>query len=220
VSTAVGERATASSVPAQFTALSRILHWLTAILVFSALFIGFVMVNSLGDYATLLMVHKTIGAAVLVVVVIRILNRITHRAPALPRTVGRFEKVLIAGSEVALYALLTVQPLVGWAMVSAGGKPIIVFGSVQLPPIAPVNLSLFSVLRETHSALAYLLVIIIAAHISAVLLHTIALGDGMLRRMTFRKTARPRAGNSQDGQGDQGDLPPAISTTPSRSSLK
>jgi cytochrome b561 len=35
--------------------------------------------------------------------------------------------------------------------------------------------------------LAYLLVVLIAAHIAAVLMHTIALGDGMLRRMTFGK---------------------------------
>ena len=32
--------------PSRFTRLSRILHWLTAALVFAALFIGFVMVNS------------------------------------------------------------------------------------------------------------------------------------------------------------------------------
>lgn len=197
MSTVVGDRVTASPVPRQFTALSRILHWLTAILVFSALFIGFVMVNSLGDYATLLMIHKTIGASILIVMVIRIINRITHRAPPLPRTVGRFEKLLITGSEIALYGLLLAQPLIGWAMVSAGGKPLIVFGSFHVPPIAPVNLSLFSALRETHSALAYLLVVIIAAHISAVLLHTIALGDGMLRRMTIHRTARPRPAAEQ-----------------------
>lgn len=37
----------------------------------------------------------------------------------------------------------------------------------------------------THSVLAYLLAIVIAAHISAVLLHTILLRDGILSRMTF-----------------------------------
>jgi cytochrome b561 len=87
---------------------------------------------------------------------------------------------------MALYALLLAQPLVGWAMVSASGSPVVVFGSLRLPAIAPVDLDLYSVLRETHSVLAFLLVAVVAAHVSAVLLHSITLRDGMLRRMTFR----------------------------------
>jgi cytochrome b561 len=204
--TAVGDHTAASSVPQQFTTVSRILHWLTAILVFSALFIGFVMVNSLSDYATLLMIHKTIGAVVLAIVVVRLINRITHRAPALPATVGPIEKLLAHGSEVTLYALLLAQPLVGWAMVSASGTPVLVFGSLRLPPIAPVNLGLFSALRETHSVLSFLLVALIAAHISAVLLHSITLGDGMLRRMTF-PVARYRPQRGGDGHDDQRTQP-------------
>ncbi|WP_264067062.1 hypothetical protein [Mycolicibacterium komossense] len=57
--------------------------------------------------------------------------------------------------------------------------------------IAPVNLTVFGVLRDTHSVLVYLLVPLIAAHISAVLTHAIGLGDGMLRRMTFRRRHTP-----------------------------
>ncbi len=187
MSTAVEDSATAASTPAQFTVVSRILHWLTAILVFSGLLIGFFMVNSVADYETLLMIHKSIGATVLVVMVIRVINRIRHHPPALPDSVGRVERLIVFGSEMAMYALLLAQPLVGWAMVSAAGRPVVVFGSVHLPGIAPVNLTVFSALRETHSVLAYLLVAVIAAHVSAVLLHSIALGDGMLRRMTVRR---------------------------------
>jgi cytochrome b561 len=169
----------------RFTAASRILHWLTAILVFSTLLIGFTMVSTVTDYATLLEIHKTIGVVILAVVIIRVVNRLTHRPPALPPTVGRFERVLVMTSEMALYALLLAQPLVGWAMVSAGGRPIVVFGSLHIPRIAPANLDLFSVLRETHSVLAFLLVAVVAAHVSAVLLHSVTLRDRMLARMTF-----------------------------------
>jgi cytochrome b561 len=185
--------ATASVGPQRFTVLSRILHWLTAILIFTMLFIGFVMVNSIGDYATLLTIHKTLGVLVLIIVVIRVVNRLTHRPPALPPTVGRLEHVAVAGSELALYGLLLAQPLVGWAMLSASGTPVVVFGAVTLPAIAPVNLTLFGVLRTAHSVLAYLLVALIAAHISAVLMHAIGLGDGMLRRMTFGRRVNESA---------------------------
>jgi cytochrome b561 len=167
------------------TALTRVLHWLTAILVFTMLMIGFVMVNSLEDYARLVVVHKSLGVVILVVVLVRIVNRLTHRLPALPATVGSVERKLVVATELSLYALLVAQPLVGWAMVSASGRPVVVFGSVRLPPIAPFGAELFSVLRQAHSLIAFALVVAIAAHVSAVLLHTLTLRDGMLSRMAF-----------------------------------
>ena len=193
----------------QFTTVSRILHWLTAILVFSTLLIGFTMVSSVSDYATLLMIHKTLGVVILAVVIIRVVNRLTHRPPQPPPTVGRFERILIVTSEMALYALLLAQPLVGWAMVSATGRPVVVFGSLRIPRIAPVNLDLYSVLRETHSVLAFLLVAVVAAHVSAVLLHSITLRDKMLARMTFRLPRTRSRHANQVGGGEP--AAPAVS---------
>lgn len=164
---------------------TRVLHWLTAILVFTTLLVGFFMVNSLGSYAALVSVHMTLGVLILVIVVARAANRLTHRTPKLPDTVGRFEHKLVIGSELSMYALLLAQPLVGWAMVSATGRAVRVFGAWPLPRIAPFNADLFFGLRQTHSILAYLLVAVIAAHVSAVVLHTLTLRDGMLSRMTF-----------------------------------
>ncbi len=127
--------------------LTRVLHWLTAALVFCALFIGFVMVNSVGEYARLVMIHRTLGVTILVVVLVRLVN---------------------------------------WAMVSAAGGPVVVFGSLRLPRIAPFDAQLFWLLRQAHSVVAYALMAAIAAHVSAILLHTLTLRDRMIERMTFR----------------------------------
>lgn len=172
--------------PGRYTALTRALHWLTAVLVFCGLFIGFVMVNSVADYATLITIHRTLGVTILVVVLVRLVNRLTHRAPPLPATVGKRERGIVVLSEVLLYALLLAQPVIGWAMVSAAGGPVVVFGSLRLPRIAPFDAHLFWLLRQAHSILAYALMAAIAAHISAVLLHTLTLRDRMIQRMTFR----------------------------------
>jgi cytochrome b561 len=170
----------------QFTVLSRVLHWLTAVLVFTALFVGFVMVNSVGSYAQLIMVHKTVGALILLVMVVRVINRMRHHPPAWPPTIGSVEGRLVGLSEKLLYALLLLQPLVGWAMISAAGEPVVVFGALALPRIAPFDAQLYWVLRQAHSVVAYTLMAVIAAHISAVLLHTVALRDRLIERMTFR----------------------------------
>ena len=180
----------------QFTVPSRVLHWLTAGLVFAALFIGFVMVNSVGSYAQLIAVHKTVGALVLLVMVVRVINRMRHHPPAWPPTIGALEGRLVGVSEKLMDALLLLQPLIGWAMLSAAGGPIVVFGAVHLPRIAPFDAQLYWVLRQSHSVIAYTLMAVIAAHISAVLLHTLTLRDRLIERMTFRfrsKADRSRA---------------------------
>jgi cytochrome b561 len=173
------------TAPARYPVRTRILHWLTAVLVFSALFIGFVMVDSLGSYASLRAVHISLGILILVIVVVRAANRFTHRVPKFPDTVGWLEHKLVVGSELTMYAFLLAQPLIGWAMVSASGRSAEIFGSVDLPRIAPFNADLYFILRQTHSLFAYALVAVIAAHVSAVLLHTLTLRDGMLSRMAF-----------------------------------
>jgi cytochrome b561 len=163
---------------------TRILHWLTAVAVFAALFIGFTMANIVGSHRALVATHMTLGISILVIVIVRGANRFTHKTPKLPDTVGPWEAKLVLGSELSLYALMLAQPLVGWAMVSAAGLPVRVFGGITLPHLAPFDADLYGVLRQAHSVLAYLLVATVAAHVSAVLLHTLTLRDGMLRRMT------------------------------------
>jgi len=163
---------------------TRVLHWLTAIAVFATLLIGFFMTNEIGSHGALVATHMTLGAAILLIVIVRIASRFTHKTPPLPDTVGRWEARMVLGSELSLYTLLVAQPLVGWAMVSAAGLPVRVFGGIPLPRIAPFDAELYGLLRQAHSALAYLLVAIVAGHVSAVLLHTLTLRDGMLRRMS------------------------------------
>jgi cytochrome b561 len=171
----------------RFPIRSRVLHWLTALAIFAALLIGFTMTNAIGSHRTLVSVHMTLGISILVIVIVRAANRFTHKPPKWPDTVGHWEGKLVAWSEKSMYVMMLAQPLVGWAMVSAAGLPVRVFGGITLPHIAPFDADLYGILRQTHSVVAYLLVATVAAHVSAILLHTLTLRDHMLSRMTFSR---------------------------------
>ena len=188
--TGTGETTTQTAPQPRHAVSTRVFHWLTAVLVFAALFIGFLMVNSVATYAQLLIIHKALGVTILVVVVLRIGNRLFHRGPPLPSTVGALERKAVVLSEFSMYALLVAQPLIGWAMLSAAGNHVSVFNLVRLPRIAPFSADLYGVLRQAHTVVAFLLVAAIAAHVCAVLLHSVTLRDGMLRRMTFGSSTR------------------------------
>jgi cytochrome b561 len=174
---------TTTTNPAQFAFLSRILHWLMAALLIAMLFIGVSMVSSLGDYHRLLAIHRPLGIAILILALIRLATRLLTRTPPLPPTVAGSERIVVKFSEFLLYALFISLPLVGWAMLSAGHYPIVLFGSVQLPPILPARPELYATLRKTHTILAYTLLLTFLAHMSAVLFHTLVLRDHLLSRM-------------------------------------
>jgi cytochrome b561 len=175
----------------QFTGFMRYLHWLMAAMVLTMLFIGVAMVASIGNYHRLVSIHRPLGILILIVVVIRFVNRRFSTLPPFPATMSSQERFVASASEMLFYALLFIVPLVGWGMLSAAHYPIVMYGSLHLPPILPHNVMLYAVLRRTHTVLADLLFVAFIAHLGAVLFHTLIVRDGMLSRMApWRVRAR------------------------------
>jgi cytochrome b561 len=176
--------------PARFTVPARVLHWTTAVMVLAMLFIGVFMVTSIAEFNFLVTVHEPLGIAILIFVVLRIGWRRTHVPPPFPPGMGPLDRLAATYSERLLYALLLCQPLIGWAMVSASGQPIVLFASLHLPAIAPQNATLFANLLRAHIVAAYLLYLTFAAHLAGVLMHTIVIRDKVLDRMAFWDTPK------------------------------
>lgn len=169
----------------QFAYQSRILHWLMAAMLLTMLFIGVTMVASLGDYHKLVAIHRPLGILILILAVIRLVNRKFTTLPPFPPTMSQWERRVATASEKLLYVLMIALPLVGWGMLSAGHYPIVMFGPVHLPPILPANPLLYAVLRKTHTILAFLLFATFLAHLSAILFHTLIVRDRILHRMAL-----------------------------------
>ncbi|OBI59665.1 cytochrome b [Mycobacterium sp. E796] len=185
-----GTASETTSAPARFAVPSRILHWLMAPMVIVQLVIGVTMIASLSYYPLLLAIHRPLGVLILVFAVVRLVNRLTHRLPPFLATMGPAERRIASWSEYLLYALLLIQPLVGWAMLSAARFPITLAGPLRLPGIAPHDLDLYAVLRQAHNVFAFLLFLTFTAHVCAVLFHTLVLRDGLLDRMAVWPTKR------------------------------
>jgi cytochrome b561 len=169
--------------PRQFTALSRILHWTMAAMILTMLGIGVTMVASLANYSVLVAIHRPLGIAILVIVAVRLVNRLLHHPPPFPPTMSRQERLAATASEYMMYGLMFVLPLVGWGMLSAARYPVVLYGSLHLPFILPHDVMLYTVLRKAHTVLAYLFFLTFLAHFGAVLYHTLVVRDGLLLRM-------------------------------------
>ncbi|MGO2393238.1 MAG: cytochrome b [Halomonas sp.] len=168
-----------------FSYPARILHWLMAIMVLSMLFIGIGMVATVSErHAWLLQLHKPLGIAILLLVIVRLIVRWRHGTPALPQDLPAWQRATAHLSHWALYALMLAMPLIGWAMVSAGGYPVTLFAGFTLPPLVPTSPELYSVLRFAHTWLALSLFAMILLHLAAALFHVWIRRDGVFASMT------------------------------------
>lgn len=171
----------------RFAASSRLLHWLMAVLVIAMLFIGVGMVSTVSErYALLVSIHKPLGIAILALVMIRLVNRLFNRPPPFPASLPPIQRLAAQTSHWALYALMFAMPLVGWGMLSAGGYPVVLYGSLQLPPILPQSASVYALLRQAHTLLAYLLFATVLVHLAAALFHGLIRRDGVLESMASK----------------------------------
>jgi cytochrome b561 len=127
--------------------------------------------------------HKSFGISVLTLVIIRLMWKAVNTAPLLPDTLRRFEKLLAHIGHAILYALLFAMPLSGWALSSASGFPVSVFGQFTLPDFVAPDNDAKHTYAEIHELLAYTLIVMIVLHVLAALLHHYYYKDNVLRRM-------------------------------------
>jgi len=173
---------TAAAEP--FPIISRLLHWLMAVMILAMLFLGAGMTATVSPrYPFLFSIHRPLGIAILGLVVVRLINRLLNPPPPLPESIPAVQRLAAKASYLALYVLMFMVPLVGWGMLSAAPYPIVLFGAWHLPPIVPQNPTLYAWLRPLHTGLAYLLFAIFLVHMGAALEHGLIRRDGVLASM-------------------------------------
>ena len=179
-----------------FSLTARVLHWVMALMIVAMILIGIGMVASVSErHLWLVRLHKPLGIALLVLAVVRLTARLLRRPPALPLDLSSFQRLAAHMSHWLLYALMLAMPLIGWAMLSAGGYPVMLTESLRLPSIFPVSAVAFAVLRHLHGWLASLLFVTFLGHMAAALHHGLIRRDGVLSSMTVRWEVRKKRGS-------------------------
>lgn len=134
--------------------------------------------------------HKSIGMLILALVVLRLLNRLATRAPALPAGMPAWERAAARASHVLLYGLMLALPLSGWIVSAAAGVPFRIFWRLPLPAIVGPDRQTAEFAAAVHFALGIALVGLLVLHIGAALRHHFAQRDEVLTRMLPGRTPR------------------------------
>lgn len=174
-----------------YGSLARSLHWLTALLILSAiglgLYAGTLPATSDAEVTRLAGVfslHKTIGVAAFFTALLRIVWALAQPRPVPLHPERRLETLAAEGMHWTLYGAMLVMPLSGWVYHSAvaGFAPILwPFG--QALPLVPLSEAVAGAAKAVHHTSALVLYAAIGLHVLGALKHVLVDRDATLARM-------------------------------------
>jgi len=172
------------------------LHWVTAAAVVGLVLLGWWMQTipkePVGPRADAYNLHKSIGLTVLVLMLVRLGWRISHRPPELP-PLPPWQAWAARAVHALLYLLMFVDAFSGYLGSAVSGFPVKYFG-VTLPAWTGASPAVKDACSAIHLGASWALVVVIALHLAATLYHQWVLRDGLLLRMWLGRASVARGG--------------------------
>jgi len=162
------------------------IHWITALLVIVQVYIGFTfhdLPRGSEERAFLFGWHKTWGALILLLALVRLAIRLINPPPPYPSDYPKWQRFVAVWNHRLFYILLVALPLTGLAAVSGRAKD----GWVPLqlglklpaiPGIAPDN-----EFHEVHETLVWVTIALLVLHVSAALYNQFLSSTNVADRM-------------------------------------
>src|ERR1700678_1841252 len=172
--------------PVSYSASAKLMHWFVAAAVIVLLALGPVMKRLVPEGAlrdNLYTFHEALGALVLIVMVVRRARRVAFGVPAPDASMPPIEQRASLWAQYALYVLLFVVPVLGWAGTNAYGDPVSVFGLIDFPTILGKDTPLSERIFLWHLYGGIVVATIAALHVVGALYHGLVKRDGVLARM-------------------------------------
>jgi cytochrome b561 len=163
----------------RYTQITIAIHWLTAVLVVIAWFTAVGGRHARTDPSY---VHFTVGLAVLVLVVPRLLARWLGAAPHVEDPQSRWMDLAARAGHTLLYLFLIALPLSGWYAASRLGLPVSFLG-IDLPALATPVQGAPGQIADLHETGGTLILWLAGAHALVAIWHQFVIKDGTLERM-------------------------------------
>ena len=173
----------------EYSAVSKALHWATALVIFSLVLVGLFMdeMPASPEKFQVYGLHKSFGLVVLILVICRLVSRFISPAPDALKTQAHWEHLLAKVVQFALYLLMLGLPLSGVLMSNAGGHPVAFFG-LEIPALIEKDKAISKIMKEAHEIFAFGLLAALALHVAGALKHFALDKDTTMARMMFSKS--------------------------------
>lgn len=165
-----------------YTAGAKALHWTIAGLLVVQYLTELIPQTWISD-DTLTAWHLAVGPTILLLMLLRLLWRLTHRPPPAPSDLPAPLRLLSRATHWLFYGILLVLPMLGWTAASAHGSTPYLLGIIPLPALVAKNKAFADTIGGVHGTLAWVLLALIALHVAGALYHALVKHDGVMQRM-------------------------------------
>jgi len=169
-----------------YGSISKLLHWLTAVLVIALLIIGSYMVGLSDEdiwYYRSLDLHQITGIVVWLLMWLTLLWRLITPPPQTLLTVGTWINRLRWLVHNLLKLMILIQPVLGYLFATSWGDPIEVYELFEIPALTEFSKRTSELIIDAHAYLAYSIAALITLHVLATLKHHFIDRDAVLKRM-------------------------------------
>ena len=166
----------------EYGIFSKVLHWLSAILLLVQIPLGFYLVDlDFGEQRiNVENIHVILGLTIFYIVIIRLINKILNPTPKLDPSIFKGQRFLGKMNHILLYIAILSITISGILKKLFNGETlIIIFREIQINE----NFDLADQFYEIHIFSNYTLIGLIALHITAVIIHKLFFGDNLLKRI-------------------------------------
>ncbi|GHC46438.1 cytochrome b/b6 domain-containing protein [Neogemmobacter tilapiae] len=182
-----------------YGSVARTFHWLTALLILSAIGLGLYAESlpydtgeALAAKAQVFSLHKTVGIAAFFVALARILWAFTQPRPTTLHPDRKLETLAAEFVHWSLYAAMLIVPLSGWITHAAttGFAPIY-WPLGQDLPLVPKSESVEHAAGFAHWLFGKVLIVSLILHVAGAIKHVVIDRDATLSRMVTGRSAGP-----------------------------
>jgi len=174
------------NTPNKYGLISKLLHWLSALIVIGLFILGYWMVD-LDYYSQWYQkaphIHQSIGILLLIATLFRLLWRYIDVTPSAIGSHSALVKLSSKLVHMALYILLLVIMITGYLISTSDGRAIEVFNWFTIPALGELFENQEDISGLVHEYAAYLLMIIATLHAIAAIKHHVVDKDDTLTRM-------------------------------------
>jgi len=174
----------------EYGSVAKWLHWVAALLIIGMLIYGTVMsfVDSKALRSTLIGIHKSIGLVILTLIIVRWIWRRINESPDLSMKLSAHHQKLVHILHEVFYLVIFIMLLSGILMTASHHYPIPFFGLFDITlNWFPKSKPLAEFFNWTHFIVAWLLALMLTAHVLAALFHHFRHKDDTLKRMLPKK---------------------------------
>ena len=166
----------------EYGIISKLLHWLSAILLLIQIPLGFYLVDlDFGEQRlSVENIHIIIGLSIFYLVIIRLLNKILNPTPKLDPSIFKGQKFIAKLNHILLYVAILSITISGILKKLFNGETLVIFfKEIKIQD----NFALADQFYNIHIFSNYTIIALITLHVSAVIIHKLFFNENLLKKI-------------------------------------